>query len=218
MKIKWLGHATFVITTQNGKVILVDPYESGCYGDALRYPRITAEADVVTVSHQHTDHNNSKMLSGKPQVINKDGEHEVSGMKIKGIPTYHDTSQGKERGENTVFVYDVDDLKLVHLGDLGHMLTKEQLDKIGKVDILMIPVGGCFTIDAQQASEIARTLDARIVIPMHYKTDLVDFPIASVDDFISGKDNVKSWNTSEVSVTRDQLPPQPEIWVFPYTK
>lgn len=218
MKVKCLGHSAFAITVSNGKVILTDPYESGSYGGALNYPKITIQADVVTVSHQHADHNDIKTLSGKPPVISKEGDYDIQGIKIKGIPTYHDSNQGKERGKNTVFVYEVDNLRLAHSGDLGHIPTQEQYDKIGKIDILMVPVGGNFTIDAKQADEIARALGARVIIPMHYKTERVDFPIAPVDEFLSGKDNVKKWDTSEVPITPEQLPVQPEIWVLPYTK
>lgn len=218
MKIRWLGHAAFTLTTEQGQVILTDPYEPNCYDGALRYSKITVNPDVVTLSHDHADHACAlSLLGGKPQVINKEGAYEVTGIKIKGISSFHDASQGKERGKNTVFTCQVDNLKIAHLGDLGHILSREQYDKIGAVDILLIPVGGHFTIDATQATEIAQNLKAKVVIPMHYKTDRINFPIAPVDGFLKDK-KVKKINEAEVTIDKNNLPGEQEIWVLPYQK
>lgn len=218
MKIKWIGHAAFAITTQKGEVILTDPYEPSCYGGALRYSKINVIPHIVMVSHDHADHTCAiSSLGGKPHVIDKVGDHEAAGVKIRGISSFHDTSQGKERGKNIIFVYQIDDLTLVHLGDLGHPLSQDQYAQIGPVDILFIPVGGYFTIDAAQAAEIAQTLKAKIVIPMHYKTDKVDFPIATVDPFLKDK-KVKKVTTAEVTTDKNNLPAEQEVWVLPYQK
>jgi len=218
MKIQWLGHAAFTITTKDGKTLITDPYQSGAYGGALGYPPIKVSADVVTVSHQHEDHNHTKSLPGRPQVIDKDGECETAGIKIKGMPCFHDTTQGKERGKNTIFVYEAEGMRLAHLGDLGHMLTKEQFDKIGKIDILLIPVGGHFTIDAKTATEVASKIAPKVIIPMHYKTEVLDFPVTPVDNFLAGKKNVKRFSSSETTVTKETLPAEPVVWVLPYAK
>jgi len=218
MKIKWLGHASFALTTSQGQIILTDPYEMDCYGGALKYPKITTAAQVVSVSHtQHPDHF-CRALPGNPRIIDKEGDYEVAGIKIKGIPAFHDARQGKERGKNTIFLYKIDDMTIAHLGDLGHIPTKDQYTQIGPVDILFIPVGGYFTIDANEATQIAKDLKARVVIPMHYKTDLVEFPIASVEPFLKDKPKVKKLNTPEATVDKASLPAESEVWVFPYQK
>jgi len=214
MKIKWLGHAAFAITSKSGDAIITDPYTAGTVG----YRGINVKADIVTVSHQHDDHNDTKSLAGKPQVIDKKGEYEVSGIKIKGIPCFHDESGGKERGNNIIFVYEIDGIRIAHLGDLGHALSKEQLDKMGRIDILLIPVGGYFTIDAGMATEVANQISPKVVIPMHYKTELVNLPIVSVDDFTKDKKNVKKINASEMAIEKETLPAHQEIWVLQYTK
>jgi L-ascorbate metabolism protein UlaG (beta-lactamase superfamily) len=216
MKIKWLGHAAFVLTTDKGQVILTDPYEPDCFGGSLKYAMITVTPDIITVSHDHADHNCAlSAFSGKPRLIKQDGNYDVAGIRIKGIPSFHDMRQGKERGKNIIFVYQIDDLNIVHLGDLGHVPTLEQCAEIGPVDVLLIPVGGYFTIDAVQAAEIARGLKARIVIPMHYKTDKVSLPIAPVDEFLVNK-KVKRLTTAEVTLDPAGLPPEQEVWVLPY--
>lgn len=216
MKIKWLGHSAFAITSKDNKIIITDPFDAGYYGGGMRYPKITVTADIVTTSHSHPDHGGIKLLPGKPQVINQSGEFNIGSIKITGITSWHDTKQGKERGNNIVFVYEIDAIRMAHLGDLGHIPTKEQLDKIGQVDILLIPVGGHFTIDAAQATEVASKMAPKIVIPMHYKTDALDFPITGVDDFLAGKQNINKLTSPEVAITKETLPDRMEIWVLPY--
>ena len=137
----------------------------------------------------------------------------MKGIKFKAIPTDHDESGGSERGKNTIFCFDIDGLKVCHAGDLGHMLTDEQAREIGKVDILMIPVGGFFTIDANTASQVCDKLKPAIIIPMHYKTDRLDFPIVGVDNFLKGKTNVKRVGGSEIEVEPGKLPVASQIMV-----
>jgi L-ascorbate metabolism protein UlaG (beta-lactamase superfamily) len=214
MKIKWLGHSAFAIASKSGDIIITDPYTTSVVG----YPKITVEADIVTVSHQHGDHNDTKSLPGKPQVIDKEGEYDVSGIKIKGIPCFHDESGGKERGRDIIFVYEIDGICIAHLGDLGHVLSKDQLDKMGRIDILLIPVGGYYTIDPKQATEVVNQILPKVVIPMHYKTEVVNMPIVPVDEFVKDKKNVKKINASEMAIEKETLPDQPGIWVLEYTK
>lgn len=133
MKIKWCGHATFLITSASGIKIATDPYEPGGYDGALSYGSIPDEIDIAVVSHDHPDHNYVQGLKGKLQVVKGTGTHTVSGIEFKGIPTYHDTSQGKERGKSTIFCFIVDGVRLCHLGDLGHLLSSKKVAEIGEI-------------------------------------------------------------------------------------
>lgn len=216
MKIKWFGHAAFLITAQDGTRIITDPYKPGCFSGALSYKPIKESADIVTISHEHDDHNYAIQIGGKPHVVREVGTRTIKNIKINGITTCHDQSRGRERGLNTVFVIMVDNLALCHLGDLGHRPTPEETKQIGLVDILFIPVGGVFTIDAKQATDVVEALTPRLVIPMHYKTPECGFPIASVEDFLKGKKIVKRIESSEVEVDQSNLPKQMEIWVLKY--
>lgn len=216
MKIRWCGHATFLITTAAGTRVLTDPYEPGGYDGALRYGSIPERIDIALVSHDHPDHNHIQGLKGNPQVVKGPGSHTVASITFKGISSCHDTSQGKERGENTVFCFTIEGVRLCHLGDLGHPLPAETAAAIGEVDVLMIPVGGFYTIDAAVATEVMNTLHPRLTIPMHFKTAKCDFPITTVDDFIADKTNVKQLDTSEIEVTAATLPPAAEIDVLTF--
>lgn len=209
MKIKWLGHASFLITSDSGTRIITDPY---ICGSGLRYDEIKEAADVVTVSHDHFDHNNVASVGGNPQVIKKPGE--AKGIKFEGVPTYHDASGGSERGNNTIFCMDIDGVRVCHLGDLGHPLSDQQVTNIGKVDVLLIPVGGFFTIDAKVASEVCDRLSPRVIIPMHYKNEKCEFPISGVDDFLEGKGNVRKLDSSEAEFKAGALPAETEIVVL----
>jgi L-ascorbate metabolism protein UlaG (beta-lactamase superfamily) len=209
MKIKWLAHAAFLITSDDGTRIITDPYKTA---DDLRYGEIAESADIVLVSHDHTDHANVAAVKGNPQVVRSTAE--AKGIKIKGVPTAHDDSGGSVRGKNTIFCFEVDGVNVCHAGDLGHMLTDEQAAAIGKVDVLLIPVGGFFTIDAATADRVCKKLGPRVVIPMHYKTDKLDFPIAGVDGFLKGKDNVTRLDNSEVEIKAGELPASVRIMVL----
>lgn len=168
MQITWHGQALFQITatpSKNSQVrLVIDPYDKTI---GLRVPKLDAE--ILLVTHQHYDHNNTKAISGNPFVIDGPGEYEAKNIFIQGIASFHDNSQGKDRGQNTIYVIEAEDIKLCHLGDLGQeQLTEEQLERIGDVDILMIPVGGTYTISSKEASVIMSQLEPRITIPMHY--------------------------------------------------
>ena len=209
MKIEWLGHATFLIASDSGLRIITDPYEPV---DNLNYGRINETADIVTVSHDHGDHSNVAAVRGNPQAVR--GTTEVKGIKFKGVPTYHDDAGGSRRGSNTIFCFEVDGVNVCHMGDLGHVLTEEQVSAIGKVDVLLIPVGGFFTIDAKAASRVCDQLKPRVVIPMHYKNDKCAFPIAVVDEFIQGKSNVARLDASEVEFKAGEPPASTQIMVL----
>lgn len=212
MKIKWLGHASFLLTAGD-KRIITDPYEPGCYDGAVGYKPIKMEADIVTISHEHADHNYFKDIKGNPEVIRESGIHEVKGIKIEGISVYHDKSQGKERGKNTIFVMELEGLRICHLGDLGHLLSEAEIKKIKPLDVLFVPTGGYYTIDAYEAEEVVEKLEPKVVIPMHFKTSVLGFPIAKVDEFTKGKKNVKRLGC-ETEITKEALPKAREIWVL----
>src|SRR4030042_5940734 len=155
MKVEWLGHTYFLINYEAVIKIITDPYPQG---NGLSYTPINEAADIVTMSHPPFDHNNVSSVARKPQVITGSGVKTVKGVQFRGIDTYHDGSQGKERGANTAFCFSVDGIKLCHLGDLGHRLSQEQMSEIGSIDILFIPIGGFFTIDAKMAGNVVYDL------------------------------------------------------------
>jgi len=195
MIVKWLGHACFLIISKDGVRIITDPYAVG--GD-INYSPIKESADIVVVSHEHADHNNVSAVRGKPEVVQGSGTKTAKGIQFRGIATYHDTSQGKERGRNTVFCFSIDNIKLCHLGDLGHLLSPEQIKEIGDIDMLFIPVGGFYTVDAAEASQVCDQLNPRVIIPMHFKTPKCAYPITGVEDFLKGKKDVRRVDSSEV--------------------
>jgi L-ascorbate metabolism protein UlaG (beta-lactamase superfamily) len=150
-------------------------------------------------------------IQGKPDVIKGSGESTIKGVQFKGVATFHDTSRGRERGPNTVFCFTIDDIRLCHLGDLGHMLSSEQVAEIGAVDVLLVPVGGFFTINASVACQVCDQLKPRVTIPMHFKTPKCAYPIADVEDFLKGRSNVRKTARSEVEFEKKKLPAASEI-------
>lgn len=214
MKIKWYGHASFLMTSEQGVKIITDPYEPGGFDGAITYGKITDTPDIVLISHDHGDHNYIGGIPEGHQVINKSGTHHYHNIEFSGISTYHDTSQGKERGNNIIFIFSLDGIRVCHLGDLGHFLSKQELTKIGPVDLLLTPVGGTYTIDPTVATQVVSDLNPKITIPMHYKTQKCAFPLNEVDDFMVGKERVKRLKESEVEIKKDNLPPAMEIIVL----
>ena len=212
MKIKWLGHASFLIIWDSGVRIITDPYEPIM---GMNYEPINESADIVTVSHGHGDHNNVAAVQGNPQVIDNSTPVELKGIKVSGIDTYHDASGGNERGANVIYCIEADGIKVCHLGDLGHMLSDEQVTAIGKVDVLMAPIGGNFTIDASTADAVIEKLKPSIVIPMHFCNDRCpDFPVAGVDSFTEGKTNVTVMKTSEIEYKAGDFPQSTSVVVL----
>ena len=209
MKIKWLGHACFAITSDTGIKIITDPYITG---SSLKYGEIRETADIVTVSHDHTDHNNVSAVRGNPGVVR--GTAELKGIKFKGTHTYHDDTGGKSRGDNTILCFEVDGIRVCHLGDLGHQLSAQQVAEIGKVDISLTPVGGGPTIDAKVATEVCNQLRPKVIIPMHYKTDKCGFPALGVDKFLQGKEGISRPDVSEVEFKPGELSSSTQIIVL----
>lgn len=211
MKVKWLGHASFLITAEDGTRIITDPYVAG---SGLSYGEIKESADIVTLSHDHFDHNNVASVGGNPEVVKDAAPTEIKGIKFSGVETFHDTSEGKERGNNIIFSMDVDGVRVCHSGDLGHPLTDEQVAGIGRVDVLLIPVGGFFTVDAKVATDVCNRLDPKVVVPMHFQNDRCQFPIAGVEDFLQGKQSVTRSDSSEAEFKAGALPAATEIVVL----
>jgi L-ascorbate metabolism protein UlaG (beta-lactamase superfamily) len=210
MKIKWLGHACFLIASEKGPRVITDPYN---VGGGLSYGPIKESADVVIITHDHLDHNNAKAVAGA-EVVKGPGTKKAKGIEFLGLPTHHDEKGGRERGENTVFCFTLDELRVCHLGDLGRPLSNAEAKQIGKVDVLFIPVGGFYTIDARGASGVVDQLGPGVVIPMHYKTPRLGWSIAGVEPFLQGKPRVRQVKGSEVELKADQLPPAQEIVVL----
>jgi len=210
LKVKWLGHASFLVTSDSGVRIITDPYAAGFKG--LTYGEIKEPADIVTVSHEHGDHNNVASVRGNPQVVR--GTAKAKGIQFHGIPTHHDASGGKDRGSNMVICFELDGIRVCHLGDLGRHLSDEDVAEIGKVDILLVPVGGFYTIDARVATEVCDRLAPKVIIPMHFKNEKCAFPISSVDEFLKGKENVSKSGLSEAEFKKERLPTATQITVL----
>ncbi|MBP8590848.1 MBL fold metallo-hydrolase [Candidatus Shapirobacteria bacterium] len=163
MEIWYLGHSCFRLRARNG-VIVTDPHDPQI---GFKMPRVSA--DIVTISHDHFDHNRSDLVEGSPKVLRWPGEYEIKEIFITGLPSYHDKQRGQERGENVIFLFETEKIKICHLGDLGEKPTARVLETIHSADILFLPVGGTFTLSPQEAASLAKELEPKIVIPMHYQ-------------------------------------------------
>lgn len=215
MEITYLGHAAFKLKGKNGTVVL-DPFNDDI---GLKFP--SASADVVTVSHQHHDHNAITKVNGtarrpKPFVVTEPGEYEMGGISVFGISTFHDDEKGAKRGPNTVFTILIDDIRVCHLGDLGHALTTEQVAQIGSVDVLLCPVGGEFTIGPKQAVNTIHQIEPSYAIPMHYQTEKHSETFAAVKTL---GDFLKEYGMSpapqpKLSVEKSRLPEETELVVL----
>ena len=206
MRLTYIGHSSFLVETADEVRVILDPYRHGAFGGAVKYDPIDEPADVVVVTHAHDDHGASDTISGDPLVFVHPVAETVGSLQIAGIDVAHDDVGGAKRGKNTIVVLDDGDIRLVHLGDLGHALDAVATKAIGRVDVLLIPVGGFFTIDHEEAAEVVEALDPRIVIPMHYKTDKIDFQIAAVDQFLATQKAVELKNDSTLEVTGTNMP------------
>ncbi len=214
MEITYLGHAAFRIKGKTATVV-TDPYAPDIVG--LKFPKhITA--DIVTVSHNHPDHNATREIEGAAYIVNGSGEYEIKGVGIIGLPTFHDEEKGAKRGKNTIYRIEMDGLSIVHLGDLGHTLSAEEVDSLDGVDILMIPVGGFYTIDPAKAVSVINEIEPSIVLPMHYgRKELqgkVPGNLATLEAFLKeiGKEDVVP--QSKLTVTKDKLPEQMQVVIL----
>jgi L-ascorbate metabolism protein UlaG (beta-lactamase superfamily) len=213
MDITSLGHASFRIRGKAATVI-TDPYDSSAVG--LKFPK-HVEANVVTVSHGHADHNSVEQIEGSPYVIEGPGEYEVKGVGVVGISTFHDDAKGQERGRNTMYRLEIDGVAIVHLGDLGHTLSSAEVDQLGSVDILMVPVGGVYSLDPAGAVAVVNEIDPSIVIPMHYGRPELDQKqfggLSPLSAFLKeiGKEAAPQ---AKLSTTKDKLPAEMQVVVL----
>lgn len=205
MQIKWLGHSSFLIVSRNNVKIVTDPYTSG---GSLMYSPIDESADIVTISHSHSDHNNPNIVKGNPIILKEVGSKIIKDIKIKAISVFHDESSGSK------ICFQIDNMNLCHLGDLGHSLNSLQLSAIGTVDILFIPVGGYYTFNPSEATLVSSALNPKIIFPMHYKTSKTSYPISGVEEFIHDKPDVRKLNSSQIDIYDEKIPSKPEIIIL----
>ena len=202
MQITWYGHSCFLLTSESGYSILTDPCdpETGYELDNLA-------CDAVTISHEHHDHNCLSIVAGEPTIIRSAGEHRAGDIPVTGLANYHDDAKGTKRGENILFLYQIDGLKVLHLGDLGHMLSDETIRSIGDVDVLLAPIGGVYTINAKSATELADKLHAKVLIPMHYETPALHFDIEGLEPLLAANVNrrVHHLNANTAQLSHDTL-------------
>lgn len=184
MLISWFGQSCFRLQEKvNGReiTVILDPFNPEAVG--LKLPN-NLTADIVTVSHQHEDHNFTKAIGGQPFLVDMAGEYEIGGVSVDGIDSYHDDQHGKERGQNLLYRLEFDDLVVSHLGDLGSLLEEKQLERLAGTDILLVPIGGQHTLDAKRAVEVINQIEPKMVIPMHYQLPGLKFELNTVDDFV----------------------------------
>jgi len=208
--ITWLGHSCFRIKGSQAAVI-TDPFPPD-----LGYSLGKPTANIVTVSHQHPSHSYVQGIGGEPRTIQGPGEYEISGVLIIGVATFHDAEGGKKRGKNTVYLMEVDGISVCHLGDLGHVLTSEQVEEIGDVDVLLLPVGGVSTIDASMAAEVIRQLEPKAVVPMHYQTPAINRELDSVDKFLKEMGMEPIDPRPKLSVSKSNLPVNTQVFLLGY--
>lgn len=206
MRLTYYAHSCFLLEAADGTRVIVDPYRSGCFGGSFRYEAIGEPADAVAASHEHDDHGAVDTVPGGPQVFMHPEDVTVGAWHILGIDSAHDAEGGRSRGSNTIMVFDDGDVRVVHLGDLGHELDAGTIAAIGRADVLLVPVGGFFTIDHRQAARMVEALAPRIVVPMHYKTPKVDFPIEGVEPFLATQASVERKADSSIDISGETLP------------
>jgi L-ascorbate metabolism protein UlaG (beta-lactamase superfamily) len=210
MDINWLGHSCFKIKGSQATII-TDPFPPD-----LGYSLGKPTARIITVSHWHPSHSYIQGVGGEPRKIHGPGEYEISGVLIIGVATFHDTEKGRLRGKNTVYLMEVDGVSICHLGDLGHVLTSEQVEEIGNVDVLLLPVGGVSTIDAAMAAEVIRQLEPKAVVPMHYKTPLISRELDPVEKFLKEMGVEPSEPRPKLTLSKSSLPASTQVFVLSY--
>ncbi|HMB65705.1 MAG TPA: MBL fold metallo-hydrolase [Patescibacteria group bacterium] len=212
MFITWWGQSCFRIqdkTGPDGITVVTDPFDKSL---GLKVPNF--EADIITVSHDHFDHNNTGSLRGESVVIDTTGEYDIKGVIIQGVDSFHDDKQGEERGKNIIYRIEMDDVSIVHLGDLGHVLENKQLESLVGTDILMIPVGGTYTLDAKKAVEVVSQVEPRMVIPMHYQVKGLKVDLAGVDEFVKQL-GINPTYEDKLKISKKELPQENmELVVF----
>lgn len=210
MKLKWFGHSCFLLTSNNGVKVLMDPFNEAIG----KLPSM--DAGVVTVSHQHYDHNNVDVVKKPYSLLDRPGAFKKDDVEVAGIATAHDNVGGAQKGKNVIFKVTMDGISICHCGDLGHVLTPGQLKEIGHVDVLLVPVGGFFTIDAKTAAEVSKQLKSLITIPMHFKVGAMKLPIEGVEPFIKAMGSAKKLDSREIELKPGGLEKYGGAVVFMY--
>jgi L-ascorbate metabolism protein UlaG (beta-lactamase superfamily) len=213
MKIQWFGQACFSITSQTGLKLITDPYETGLSPRFL-YAPVNESADIVTVSHSHGDHDNVSAVSGNHVIIRNAGVTTVKGLEIKGVMTFHDKVKGAELGTNIIFTFQMDGLRLAHLGDLGHPLSSEQIAELKGTDILFVPAGGGNPQDFQDIIALCHQLQPRLVIPMHFSTIHCLSQKYKAEDLVRLVPGAKIIGDNQVSVTKNNLPASTQLFIL----
>ena len=210
MEITWMGHSCFIIKGK-GATLVTDPYD-----ESIGFTLGKLKASVVTSSHPHPGHGFTTGVEDGAKIVKGPGEYEVAGVFITGIPTFHDDEKGASRGKNTVYLMEVDGISICHLGDLGHVLTAEQIEEIDDVDVLLLPVGGVSTVDASMAAEVIRQLEPKAVVPMHYKTPVLNRELEPVENFLKemGMEQINS--QPKLSLTKSNLPANTQVFLLDY--
>ena len=213
MKLKYLGHAAFELATAGGARIVFDPYTAGAY-ETLTCDTIRGDFDLAITSHDHADHTCKDALARSKNRVTKAGKAAFGDIAVESFATFHDDAKGAKRGPNLVSIVEAEGFRVAHLGDLGHPITVKEFPKLVGVDVMMIPVGGHFTIDAAEAAAIVKEFAPRIVVPMHYRTPKVDFPIGSVEDFTRLMETVENTGASEIELMPGKLPEKTTVVVL----
>ncbi len=210
MEIVWLGHSCFRIRGKEATIV-TDPFDK-----TLGYPVKKLTANIVTVSHHHPQHSFLEGVAGNPKVISRPGEYEIANVFINGIATFHDTDRGEHRGKNTVYLVQIEEVSICHLGDLGHVPTAEQIEQMSDTDILMVPVGGGATIGATAAVEIISLLQPKLVIPMHFKTEVVKMDLEPLEHFLKEMGLKEVFSQPKLSISKSTLPAETNVVVLDY--
>jgi len=199
MVIKYLGHACFSVKNNEGNVLVCDPFDK-----SIGYSMIKVNANVVTMSHMHHDHNNTLQIEGDFDIVNTPQIYSNYGFNISYLKTYHDEFKGRKRGDNIIYIIECDGVKICHTGDLGHMLNNRHLAEIHDISVLCIPVGGVYTIDKQTINKLTRKLKDKIIIPMHYKTDKCQLPINKLDNYLKTT-FLHTYKINELTIDKDNI-------------
>ncbi len=209
MRIVWHGHSCFEIADR--LTVAIDPHDGKSIG--LRAPSI--KADIVMISHDHFDHNAARAIKGDFTIVREAGERNVKGVRIVGVGAEHDEANGSKRGHIVIFSFTMDGIRFCHCGDLGEMLSRSQIDAIGPVDVLFVPVGGVFTIDGPQALKLIAAIKPKIAIPMHFRVGGLSLSIQTIDRFLEGVPKSKLLHVGNAAeLEKDDLPESTEYWVF----
>jgi L-ascorbate metabolism protein UlaG (beta-lactamase superfamily) len=209
MRIIWHGHSCFEVSDK--VTLVIDPHD----GKSLGIKTPSVRADVLLISHDHFDHNCSRIVKGDFVTMREPGKKELKGVKVQGLPAYHDDAEGTKRGKVTLFRFEIGGIRFCHCGDLGQDLSDQQVQALGKVDVLFVPVGGVFTLDGAGAQRLVDRLQPKVVVPMHFRIGGLSLSIQTVDGFLAGiPENRVRRVGNEVELEKEDLPEDTEYWVF----